>query len=304
MAQCPLCKRNAAVEAGRCARCQGDVTVLQAARDLPAHLYNAGLEAARNGDSLSAIVKVAAASELGNRPEPWIVLGKLFANEGALEHAEACFSKAEKLGGAVPEVWASLKTRRESEKEGTAVAEAARPRDSAWFLWLRGLPFPALVTRFGLIMALLVSGIGAGWIIRGYQRHETQSIVTMEDPEKRSQGEALASASADSHRDAGSVLQNEPKNQHQILGKEDSQGTPLKALSRLVDSPVSKTEPPAEGGRYKVKEGDSLWRIAKSHLGTGERWPVIYAVNQKIIENPDRLLVGQLLVIPGREELK
>lgn len=48
---------------------------------------------------------------------------------------------------------------------------------------------------------------------------------------------------------------------------------------------------------WKVKTGESLWKIAEQSLGDGKRWREIAALNPKL--NPDRLVLGQVLVLPG-----
>jgi len=51
-------------------------------------------------------------------------------------------------------------------------------------------------------------------------------------------------------------------------------------------------------GTYTVKEGDTLWKIAESQLGSGERWQEIAEANGIPIDNP-KVEVGQELTIPG-----
>jgi len=51
---------------------------------------------------------------------------------------------------------------------------------------------------------------------------------------------------------------------------------------------------------YEVKPGDSLSRIAQTELGAANRWPQIYALNQSLIRNPDRVFVGQVFVLPPK----
>jgi LysM repeat protein len=49
----------------------------------------------------------------------------------------------------------------------------------------------------------------------------------------------------------------------------------------------------------RVRRGDSLWRIAKRHLGKGRKWAAFYKANKAKIDNPDLIYPGQTLIIPG-----
>lgn len=44
---------------------------------------------------------------------------------------------------------------------------------------------------------------------------------------------------------------------------------------------------------YIVQPGDTLWRIAAKYLGDGNRWRRIYEDNTDVLQNPNRLRVGQ-----------
>ncbi len=50
-----------------------------------------------------------------------------------------------------------------------------------------------------------------------------------------------------------------------------------------------------------VQRGDSLWRIARTVLGTGARYVVIFETNRDQITNPDLIFPGQVFQIPGAE---
>ena len=49
-----------------------------------------------------------------------------------------------------------------------------------------------------------------------------------------------------------------------------------------------------------MKSGDMLSRIAQRELGSAKLWPRIMAANPGI--DPDRILVGSKLVLPGAGE--
>ena len=49
-----------------------------------------------------------------------------------------------------------------------------------------------------------------------------------------------------------------------------------------------------------VAAGDSLWKIAREHLGSGARWGEIYAANRDIVSDPSLIYIGQVLDIPAQ----
>lgn len=68
---------------------------------------------------------------------------------------------------------------------------------------------------------------------------------------------------------------------------------------KAVPRPAPPPKAPVKS--YTVKKNDSLWLIAKRVYGKGSLWPKIYKEpsNKKVIgANPNRLSVGQKLVIP------
>ena len=53
-------------------------------------------------------------------------------------------------------------------------------------------------------------------------------------------------------------------------------------------------------GIYTVKPGDTLSKIAKSALDNANRYMEIFEANRNILKDPDKIQVGQQLVIPRR----
>ncbi|GIM88404.1 LysM peptidoglycan-binding domain-containing protein [Paractinoplanes toevensis] len=58
------------------------------------------------------------------------------------------------------------------------------------------------------------------------------------------------------------------------------------------------SQPPAT---HTVQAGDTLSSIAAAKLGAANRWPQIYALNQALIRDPDRIFPGQVFVLPPKQ---
>ncbi len=50
---------------------------------------------------------------------------------------------------------------------------------------------------------------------------------------------------------------------------------------------------------HEIIDGESLWRLARHHYRDPLLWPHIYQANTAFIDNPDHLLVGSTITIPG-----
>lgn len=59
-------------------------------------------------------------------------------------------------------------------------------------------------------------------------------------------------------------------------------------------------EPPGDSSEktHTVKSGETLWKIAQSYYGNGAQYTVIFNANRNKISDPNRINVGQVLVIP------
>lgn len=53
---------------------------------------------------------------------------------------------------------------------------------------------------------------------------------------------------------------------------------------------------------YTVSRGDSLGAIAQKFYGSVDKFPVIFSANRDILSSPDRIKVGQRLVIPNLDD--
>jgi len=74
-------------------------------------------------------------------------------------------------------------------------------------------------------------------------------------------------------------------------------GTPAPAPAAVqVAASIPATPAPAGGRQYKVQKGDTLFRIAKSHYGDGNRWQQIASANPGV--TPATLKAGSTITVP------
>lgn len=53
-------------------------------------------------------------------------------------------------------------------------------------------------------------------------------------------------------------------------------------------------------GYYTIKAGDSLSKLAKGHLGDGNRYMEIFNLNKDILKDPDKIMAGQKIKLPPK----
>lgn len=67
------------------------------------------------------------------------------------------------------------------------------------------------------------------------------------------------------------------------------------AMEPVVPEPVA---PPARGKIYVVQKGDTLFNIARKCYGAERKWRDIWEANKAQIPDPNKLRVGQELILP------
>lgn len=73
------------------------------------------------------------------------------------------------------------------------------------------------------------------------------------------------------------------------------------AIQQVADfRPASPPSPTGTSGgkRYRVRPNDTIWSIAKTTLGSGERWPEILRLNRDLLTDVNRLEAGMVLRLP------
>ncbi|MBF0406781.1 MAG: peptidoglycan DD-metalloendopeptidase family protein [Candidatus Riflebacteria bacterium] len=78
---------------------------------------------------------------------------------------------------------------------------------------------------------------------------------------------------------------------------------PVSISSSTIQAPVNPIQSPVSSGRtYTVQPGDTLWKIAKSVLGSGSRYPELVQLNKSkypsLSNNPNLIYPGWILDLP------
>ena len=70
----------------------------------------------------------------------------------------------------------------------------------------------------------------------------------------------------------------------------------MSSAPRTVWAPLSSLPVPQQ--KYTVKSGDTLSKIAKHYYGDANKYMKIFDANKGTLKDPDKIQVGQELVIP------
>jgi len=92
-----------------------------------------------------------------------------------------------------------------------------------------------------------------------------------------------------------------------VFGTVDSQADKEKIILALgnvagvaaVDDRLLVDNPEPEAVFYEVRKGDSLSKIAKAHYGDAMKYKQIFAANQPMLKDPNKIYPGQVLRIPA-----
>jgi nucleoid-associated protein YgaU len=65
-----------------------------------------------------------------------------------------------------------------------------------------------------------------------------------------------------------------------------------------VEEAIEAAKPAPEAAFYTVRSGDTLWKVASSCYGDGNKYQTIFEANRPMLSHPDKIYPGQVLRIP------
>jgi len=69
--------------------------------------------------------------------------------------------------------------------------------------------------------------------------------------------------------------------------------------NKMVQRPAREADEPPFEATHTVVRGDNLWNLARRYLGSGQRYPEIFALNRDQIQHPNLIFPGQVLRLPA-----
>lgn len=157
-----------------------------------------------------------------------------------------------------------------------------------------GLRWGGAVLVFIVGLAVLLHQAGAPYepeLARRVRPLRTVSVVGVWRP----QDQTLRAAARAAEAQKAEALAREARRAAQLTRRST---IPAPVASGRGPSGGSKKQPSGQPRRvHTVSDGESLWVIARKHLGAGWRWEEIAAANPNV--DPDRMREGTKLVIPA-----
>ena len=86
-------------------------------------------------------------------------------------------------------------------------------------------------------------------------------------------------------------------NQIKLVEKDYKQDL-MAEITFLSDAPAPKPQTAPTLRIHKVVAGDTLSKIAKTYYGNAGEYMKIFAANKNILKDPDKINIGQELIIP------
>jgi len=73
----------------------------------------------------------------------------------------------------------------------------------------------------------------------------------------------------------------------------------MKGVGSVNGDGLTAPDPVAQPTYHVITKGETLWAISSKYLGKGNRYMEIFEANREVILDPDKIFVGQTILIPS-----
>jgi nucleoid-associated protein YgaU len=290
--ECPVCQWKP-IKGDECPQCKTSLAPLLRVLALPQTYLEQGLRQLEAGqlDDAIASLAVAAAHDHAQRAAACAALGRAYAQKGWHREAVAEFDRALQFD---PANDSARQAREDSAREMRLREQEESQRRVRARRWAYAAPA-------AFVLGLLAFAAGQRIFSSSSTTPEAAAAVARALESEMGSAQAsrvLLSVAADGKvRLSGAVP---AELQARIVRAAEAQAgagqVDASALTALAPTP-----PPAPVV-YRVRSGDSLWRIARRIYGRSQHWKLLYEHNRERLPDPRRLTPGQELLLPPNPE--
>jgi nucleoid-associated protein YgaU len=293
--ECPVCQWKP-IKGDECPQCKTSLAPLLRVLALPQTYLEQGLRQLDAGQLDEAIASLAAAAahDHAQRAAACAALGRAYAKKGWHREAVAQFDAALALAPTDEE---TRQARDAASRALTAREQEDSQREASLLRARRWAYLAPVAFLFGL--ALVPAGQR---IFRspGSAQERTLAVARAVEQELGAApaGRVVVSAGEDGGIRLAGAVPAELRERVLRAAAEQAGGADVDAAALATLAPP----PPPAALTYRVRSGDSLWRIARRIYGRSQHWKLLYEHNRERLPDPRRLTPGQELLLPPNPE--
>ncbi len=96
------------------------------------------------------------------------------------------------------------------------------------------------------------------------------------------------------------TVQDKPTTEEITVKEDPVNGTPI-VEEKTIETPKKEIVKGIPASKYKLKNGDYLYRIAQNYYKAASLWPIIYKANKNLSPNPEIVIIGGDINLPALE---
>lgn len=282
---------------GRCKQCGTDLRPLVRMNELLQSYCDEGQRLLERGDVAGALERltVAASAEPGSA-DIRVTLAQAYLQAGLADAARAHLDHALELAPDRPDIARARAEALQAQADRETTQREAEARARRRLKQMRLMLVPAFA--LGVVALALVFAVTRG---RADRPESIAQIQQRLETHAATSGLGLRVSEADGALRVAGIV---PSKVHvdlvrTLVTSGGDRPVDVAGLQIREPAPAPVAAPPPPRPNYRVRSGDSLWRIAQRKYGKAEFWPEIEKANANRLGSSYGLAVGDSLVLPA-----